>query len=151
MIRVGKVIESKNGICTVAFTVQTACKDCGQCKHAQEIPTIKLDGKYEVGDYVNIHLPDNQFLKATFIAYLLPLIGLMMGLWIGSKLIPNSTEFTAFLTAITGMGIPLFFIWLYEKTKKKKAAWEPYITNKVYNVEEIPEYIIETCKIYHKE
>lgn len=151
MLRIGKVIAYHNGMCTIEFTRLESCKTCGQCKHAQDNLTIEMNGDYAVGDYVSIYLPDNQFLKAASIAYLLPLFGLMLGLFLGSNLTGGQQDAITILCGALGLALPLLGIWLREKLRKTRPSWEPYIKEKVYNFGTMPTELIQNCIITSKE
>lgn len=131
MLSIGQVIASKNGICSVSFLRSESCKSCGQCKHGQEMPVIELEGNYAVGDYVSIYMPDNQFLKATVFAYVLPLLGLLLGMFIGARILPNPSDLLSILCGSLGLGLVLLYLRLSEKLRKEKPSWEPYIQGKI--------------------
>lgn len=131
MLSIGQVIANKDGICSISFLRTESCKTCGQCKHGQEMPVIELEGDYAVGDYVSIYMPDNQFLKATAFAYVLPLLGLLLGLFIGARLLPNPGDLQSILCGALGLGLVMLYLRLSEKLRKGKPSWEPYIREKI--------------------
>lgn len=125
MIRVGQVIKSENGNCTIKFSRLETCKSCSQCSHASKDTIIELPGDYAVGSIVEVYMPDNQFLKASAIAYVFPLLMLILGLYVGSSI--SEKESVTAISAFISMGFALLVINIVERFRQKKAYWEPYI------------------------
>lgn len=131
MIRVGEVIKSNNGICTIKFSKLESCKSCGQCNHANTDSIIDLEGDYLLGDYVEVCIPDNQLIKASSIAYVFPLIMLILGLYVGSLI--SKSEYIIALSSFIGVGIALLIINIAERLRNHKASWSPYIVGLAAN------------------
>lgn len=87
MEQYGEVIELKGNMAVVKFVRSKACQHCSGCisfspSEAQiEIENI-LDAK--VGDRVEIVLHARSMLKASLIAYMVPLGALIIGVFIGN-------------------------------------------------------------------
>lgn len=125
MNRVGTIIAKCDNICTIEFERLESCKACGQCTHSCKSSTIDLKGDFNIGDNVEVCMPDNKFLIAAAIAYLLPLTLLLTGLLLSSILTDN--EIIVAFSAFIGLGIGLILLNIVEHTIKNKALWQPYI------------------------
>lgn len=85
--RNGQVIAVHGNHAVVRFEREAACGACrvaGLCasgKHAQDLP-VRLDERDQVlaGDQVRVGLDTDIALRATLLAYLVPLAGLLLGL-----------------------------------------------------------------------
>ncbi len=145
MIRIGQVIKSENGNCTIKFPRLETCKSCSQCSHASKDTLIELPGNYTVGSNVEVYMPDNQFLKASAIAYVFPLVMLILGLYVGSSI--SEKESVTAISAFIGMGFALLVINIVERFRQKKASWEPYILGIARQDDLISDKKIELNKI----
>ena len=84
----GKIIAIEGDTATVAFTRSSMCEKCGACK-------LSGDGRMEIqvqntlkakmGDTVELSVPPSSMLLAGLLVYILPLIALIAGVWLGSR------------------------------------------------------------------
>ena len=92
MTNKGVVTEVNGDTLTVAFERHEACGDCHACMHGSEScakHTVKLKGKANVGDIIEVEMDSSHVMEASALAYMLPLaaIGLcrleegIKGLW----------------------------------------------------------------------
>ena len=135
MLRTGKVVAANRGELEVCFERPEACAHCGQCGGQKEKTLVKFPGDVPVGRWVDVDMPEGQVLKASVLAYVLPLVMLLGGLALGSLLFPQEA-----LWAVTGvlcMGLAWLILRLIEKRMKKKDVWQPKIVN-VYGDGEAP-------------
>lgn len=80
----GYVVETlENNIAKMKMQKHSACSSCGKCAHSQDQKDIIVDVYNEVGaqvgDYVEVNLDSVNVLKAVGIAYVIPLISLLVG------------------------------------------------------------------------
>ena len=93
MVNKGVVKEVLGEELVVVFERHEACGDCHACMHGSEDcakHTIKIKGKAEVGDIIEVEMDDSHVIAATAMAYMIPFAGLMLGLfggWALSKVI----------------------------------------------------------------
>lgn len=132
----GIVLKLENGNAVVGIKRNSACSSCGACElgsnHSQMYLTLENTVNAKPGDTVEIELPASQFLKASTILYLIPLmaliLGIILGYYIGVYLNLNAETFGA----ITGI---IFTIFTYmsirrlEPKFKKDSDLNPKITN----------------------
>ena len=85
----GKVVQLKGKLAVVRFQRSDACGHCNACFHfGSNEADIEIDNSCGagVGDIVAIELHSGSMFKASAIAYGIPLIGLMLGVFIGSRI-----------------------------------------------------------------
>ncbi len=152
MIRTGKVVANNDGNCDIEFVRLEACGKCGGCKLNNTPAQLTIQGDYNVGDYVDVSLPNEQFLKATAVAYLIPLIGLVIGLVLGNY-IPKyfgieASDITTLVGGVIGLALSMLGLGLSERLRKKPAVWEPHIVGKVVDPSctGIPAFTMESIR-----
>ncbi|QXM05946.1 SoxR reducing system RseC family protein [Crassaminicella indica] len=138
MIQVGKVIEIlDNNRARVLMRKHAACGECGACQHGQENMNLKIiafnASNAKVGELVEVNLETQNVLGAAFIAYVIPLFALLIGIGGGSYFLKklgfkDHIELYAMcigflLTAITYTGIRL-----REGSFKKNKKYMPVIS-----------------------
>ena len=81
------VVTAVNGdTLTVAFERHEACGDCHACMHGSENCAkhmVKIKGKAQVGDVIEVAMDDSHVMEASALAYMLPLAGFIAGLAAG--------------------------------------------------------------------
>lgn len=115
----GKIVQVTPAVTTVEIISSSACSAChasGLCgmseytKKAIEVPTRAWDS-YQTGEEVNVVLRASMGHKAVWLAYVMPLvvmmIVLMLLLWLGAG------ELAAGLGAIGGVVLYYLFLWLF--------------------------------------
>lgn len=83
----GKVLELKGKTAVVRFKRTDACGHCNACfRFGSNEADIEIDNtcNAQVGDTVIIELHSGSMFKASLIAYGIPLIGLVLGVYLGS-------------------------------------------------------------------
>ena len=103
MLRSGKVVAGENGVLEVCFERPEACAHCGACGGQKEETLVKIPGNVPVGRWIDVNMPEGQVLKASVLAYVMPLLMLLGGLALGSALFKN--EALCALTGIVCMGL----------------------------------------------
>lgn len=86
---VGTVEKIESDYVIVSIERQDMCGECHACEMLGEVKkcTLKCVNKCEsqIGDQVEVDVEHTSFMKATFIMYGLPLIGLLVGIGIGYR------------------------------------------------------------------
>jgi sigma-E factor negative regulatory protein RseC len=88
----------------------------------------------QVGDLVEIYLKEENFLKAVFIMYSIPLIGLLLGIGIGYLIFDN--ELLIMLLGIVVMSLTFVMIRLNEKRFKTEKFRPIAIKNQTRELED---------------
>ncbi|MBN1777203.1 MAG: SoxR reducing system RseC family protein [Clostridiales bacterium] len=129
MVKFGRIAEKndKNGTVTVRFERPEACGKCGACGSLSQKGEVVLPSDRDIGEWVRVEMPENRFLQATALVYIIPLLGLLAGLLIGFLLGGGSDLFTL-LGAVCGISVALVTLHLINKHVSKKPEWMPRIT-----------------------
>ncbi|MBQ8082212.1 MAG: SoxR reducing system RseC family protein [Clostridia bacterium] len=124
MIRTGRVVESAKGQLKVCFDRPEMCESCGACAgHAAHKELITVEGEGSVGDVAAVEMPDAKIVKVSLIAYIIPLVGLMLGLLIGQTL--TGTDLWAALLGVAGLALGLLIVRLADRRLGRRAEWTP--------------------------
>ena len=127
MIRTGFVKEKKGEELSVCFERPSSCEGCKGCAKGlmgkNELLTVF--GEAEVGDFVDVQMPENRVFQASLLAYALPLCMLIAGLAVGSLL--GLSDAIAFVMALAGLALGFVLARLAEKILSKKKNWRPTI------------------------
>ena len=89
LCQTGRVIETRGSIAIVRFARSDACGHCNACFHfGSNEADIEIENacRATVGDIVAIELHSGSMFKASAIAYGIPLIGLIAGAMLGSRI-----------------------------------------------------------------
>lgn len=128
---IGRVEELEGKLGVVHMDRQDMCGDCHACEalSGKKSCVIKCINtvQAQVGDVVEVDVTQQIFLKATYIMYGLPFVGLMIGLGLGYIISLDMTahmgEIVMIAGAFLGMGSMLFYI----KWRDKKNAYHKYM------------------------
>ncbi len=124
MVRTGKVVGISGKAIEVCFERPEMCAQCGACMgHKPHEETVRIEGSAEIGDTVAVEMPDAKIVKVSLIAYIIPLIGLMIGLLIGQVLLKS--DLWAALTGLLGLGTGILVTRMLDKRLGAQKAWQP--------------------------
>lgn len=138
MDQTGKVMEVyKNNKAKILMRKHSACGDCGACQHGKEnmdiniIALNEIDAK--VGEFVEVNMETQNVLSAAFIAYVIPLIVLIIGVAGGSFLLGKigfngNIEIYSIFIGLFGMAITFIMIKLYENQLNNDKRYMPSIS-----------------------
>ena len=125
MIRTGKVIRIEDSAPVVCFDRLASCDGCKGCSGEQRQTSVRVLGEAHEGDEVDVQMPDNHILSLSFVMYLIPMVGLVLGIMLGNRLFDNqlaSLGVGLAMMALIFVGIALFDHWL-----QKQEKWQPRI------------------------
>lgn len=125
MERVGEVTAIKDGLLEVTFCSPEECEKCHGCAGHHKPTVLTVPGSAQVGDAAIVSLPDEKVATASLLVYVLPLIGLMVGLFAGFLL--HLSDGGTALLALLGLVLMLSIAWLTEKKRKQNADWQPKV------------------------
>lgn len=126
MRRKGRVVAAKPGCVSVCFQRPEACHHCGGCAGQKQETLVWVPGDAKIGSVVEVEMPDGQVVKASLIAYALPLLLLLAGLFAGIRVFQSEAAGAAL--GIGLMGLSYGLLRLAEKQMRKKRQWQPRIT-----------------------
>ncbi len=129
----GIIEEIKNGIATVNITTFSACASCqangacGMSETAEKKIYVAVEkDRYQKGELVSILMKKSLGLKATFLAYVIPFILIIIALIVMSSI--GIKELYAGIIALALL-VPYFFILHFFKDKLQKTF--QFTVNKV--------------------
>ena len=127
MNRIGVVKSCKGNILKVCFDRPEGCAGCKGCEKGFMSPTelLTVFGKAEPGDLVSVRIPENKTLSAALLAYGLPLLLLLAGLFIASG--AGLADGLILLCALAGMVIGYGISKLIEKQLRGHGDWCPTV------------------------
>ncbi len=129
MIRTGFVKEKKGDQLRVCFDRPEACEGCKGCAKGllpkKELLTIT--GQAEVGDMVDVEMPEAQMLKASMLAYAMPLALFLIGLGVGSA--ARLSDGVTALIALVCLGLGYVAARVIDKKLGRRPRWKTAIVN----------------------
>ena len=129
MIKFGLVTayDGKTGMAALQYARPDACEKCGACGGASgRRETLRLKAECAPGNWVKVELPDGRFLSAAAIAYGIPLVCFLAGLFLGYFL-SGGQETPALLGSALGLGVGVLFLGLAERKIRNKPEWTPRV------------------------
>ena len=135
MLRTGKVVSAREGELEVCFERPEACARCGACAGQKEKTLVKIPGNAPVGRWLEVDMPEGQVLKASALAYGIPLLMLLGGIALGSVLFQQEALWA--VSGVACMGLSWAVLRCIEKKMRAKAVWQPKIV-RVFGEGEAP-------------
>ena len=121
------VLEVKDKKAKVKIERSKSCRGCGLCSlnpGGMMVTEVEDSIGVKVGNRVQVEIPDKDFLKAAFILYLVPVIGLITGALIGSKFNPHMSIFGGFI----GLVLSFVFVHYYDRKMGRRKRFYSRIT-----------------------
>ena len=127
MIRTGFVKEKKGETLNVCFERPSSCEGCKGCAKGlmRKSELLTVYGDANVGDTVDVKMPENRVFQASLLAYALPLCGLIAFLMIGSLI--GLSDTVSFFLALLGLAVGFGIGRVVEKILSKNKNWRPEI------------------------
>ena len=125
MERTGEVTAVKGEWLEVTFCRPADCEKCNACGLHQKTASMMVRGKAKLGDQAVVSLPSSTVMQASLLAYVLPLAGLLIGLFAGMALFPQAETAAGLIGALIGLAVPLGFVVLTEKRRRQNDRWQP--------------------------
>jgi len=130
------VVESKKNLARVEIRRSSACEGCKACSVGRDGKPLRVWASNpigaRVGETVEIELGDKTFLSATLIAYGVPLLAFLLGIFLGFKLSTSlnisSTEPFALLVGLGLMAISFLIIHFITGREEVKTKYSSRIT-----------------------
>ena len=132
----GKIEEIRKQTALVRIQKRSACAHCeskGSCSISKRDMLIEVPNDLQagVGDQVEVSVPEGTLLKLSALIYLLPVLLLLIGAFLGS-LLGDALQMNSSLTAIIlgggFMGISFYGLILFDRKKRKGNKYYPRMT-----------------------
>jgi sigma-E factor negative regulatory protein RseC len=124
---IGLITNIKDGTAQIRFLRGSACAHCGACLSVgdseMEISLPNTLGAKE-GDRVAVDLAPKRLVQASLIAYAVPLVLLIAGVFIGSRY----ADWAGLALGIAACGISYLILRIVEKKSAKNKSFQPRMT-----------------------
>lgn len=125
----GVVVKVKNGRATVRFDRKSACDSCHMCAVTKDGMKVEVlvDNTLgaAVGDFVSIQMGEKFVLTAAAIVYIIPLVLVGVGLWLGTLV----SELAQVLFAVGGLILGFVVAFVLDRfVIRKKKGFVPVMT-----------------------
>jgi sigma-E factor negative regulatory protein RseC len=124
---IGLVTAITDGTAQIRFLRGSACAHCGACltvgESEMEISLPNTLGAKE-GDRVAVDLSPKRVVQASLLAYAVPLLLLIAGVLIGSRI----ADWAGLALGIGACGIGYLILRIVEKKSAKKKSFQPRMT-----------------------
>lgn len=141
MDQIGYVVSLSEEYAIVDVRRTSACGDkCGSCKGGCHVPAVRVKIKNRLnakpGDYVEISMETKSIMKSAFVAYIIPLFMLIIGIGIGvyfSKYLGiNNSELFGLGLGVIFLTISFFILKIIDNRVKEKNSLEFTMENILY-------------------
>ncbi len=120
----GEITARKKDMMEVTFCRPEACAACNACEGGKKEHKIWIRGEGKIGDIAVVDMPDKMVVKASAIAYGLPLFGLLGGMILGN-VIAGGQDAGILAGGAVGLGISLLVLKMTEKSRAGREEWSP--------------------------
>ena len=124
---IGLVTSVTDGTAQIRFLRGSACAHCGACltvgDSEMEVSLPNTLGA-KAGDRVVVDLSPKRVVQASLLAYAVPLILLIAGVLIGSRI----ADWAGLALGVAACGIGYLILRVVEKTSAKKKNFQPRMT-----------------------
>ncbi len=124
MERTGEVTAVNGEWLEITFCRPADCEKCHACIGGPKTISVKVRGKANPGDFAVVQMAVKTVTAATLLAYGLPLVGLMAGMFLGEWLLPAESSLGGILGGAVGLLLPIAGLLLTEKRRQKDPRWE---------------------------
>ncbi len=132
MLQKGEVVEKGDGVISVVFERADACKHCSGCSMQDKCTKVELKGDADVGDTVDVEMPDRNVVGASLLAYIAPLAVLLGGMALGVLLhdalgVGMDKNLFGALCGLALMAVSFFFIHRIDLRLRNRRNWLPRV------------------------
>ena len=124
---IGLVTSVSDGTAQIRFLRGSACAHCGACltvgDSEMEISLPNTLGAKE-GDRVVVDLSPKRVVQASLIAYAVPLVLLIAGVLVGSRI----ADWAGLVLGVAACGLGYLILRIVEKKSAKKKSFQPTMT-----------------------
>ncbi|MDY0092168.1 MAG: SoxR reducing system RseC family protein [Candidatus Vecturithrix sp.] len=136
---IGRVAKVNKGYVCVEIEKRSACADCHVgcvCDLGKSVMLIDASDPIGVheNDTVQLSIPTESALRASFAVYGIPLIALILGVLAGEYLgkVFGITTILEVLGGFVSLGIALIFVKLYDNVFRQNRKNQPVITKVIH-------------------
>ena len=126
MEQIGEVTAVRGRMLEITFCRPEECEKCHGCEGHHRPSVLTIEGLANVGDTAIVSMPDRTLVKASLLAYVMPVAGLLLGLAAGSAIF--GSDLAAAAGGLIGLGLCAGIVALTERKRRGNAAWQPVVT-----------------------
>lgn len=135
MKEIGTVVGVSDGKISVSVKRSAACEKCGRCSHSHitfaDNSTLTVEaistGDVKPGDLVELEMTGQDYLRLSFLVYVLPMIGTGIGFavgWFLGRILGNATLWGG-IFAVGTFALSFFWLHHYDKVATKTGRYLP--------------------------
>ena len=125
MERTGTITAVSGDMLEVTFCRPGDCEKCHACIGGEKKHVLLVKGEGHVGDVAVVSLPEQTVVKASALAYLLPLAGLFIGMLLGALVAPQSETAGSAIGGVIGLAATLIGLTATEKKRSQSGKYAP--------------------------
>ncbi len=133
---IGMVKELVGTDAVIQFQRSKMCDHCGACMSVGDkevVQRIQNTLGAKVGDYVEVYIPPKRIVQASMLAYVVPLLMLLLGVWVGSRI----SDIMALILGLFGCGIAYLVLRLLEQRRKLAEPFRPHMVDILDSAEDV--------------
>lgn len=128
----GKIVEViDDSTAIVTMVKHTSCKNCGAC-HIGSKPemsiTVENTVNAKLGNIVEVSMPTQNILSAAFIMYVIPLVMLVAGIGIGTKIFSSLSGGEIFAILLGFALLTVSYLVIRQNEKRFREKYKAVIT-----------------------
>ncbi|MBQ8160444.1 MAG: SoxR reducing system RseC family protein [Clostridia bacterium] len=127
MERIGEIISARGNRLVVQFCRGDECGSCHACEGGQKTTEVTVFGQGAVGDYAAIQMPTSTVVKASLLAYIVPLCAFFLGMLLGQLILPANPNLGAAVGGILFLAVAWGIITLGERKRRNDPRWHPVL------------------------
>lgn len=127
MERTGTITAVSGDTLEVTFCRPGDCEKCHACLGGEKKHVLQVKGEGHVGDVAVVSLPEQTLVKASALAYLVPVAGLFAGMLFGALIAPQSETVSMAVGGVIGLAIPLIGLKATEKRRHQSGKYAPQL------------------------
>ena len=141
----GIIEKTMDGKAIVRVWQRSACAGCGSrgsCEISNKETHIEVlnEIRAETGDYVELTIPEGAVLKLSLLVYCLPIIGLIIGAFLGDAVSNHLLIGSPSLSILGGaifMGATFFFLRRLDRKSDQNKKYQPRINRIITNPDQL--------------
>ena len=138
MLESGSIVEIKEKTMTVRFARSSMCEKCGACERAQEAMLMEVERLKDakLGDVVEVQMGEKTLISASMLAYGVPLLLLLAGLYLGYMLpawtgLPLPADLMAAALGLLLAAASFMMLRATEKQRRASGKYAPKVANHI--------------------
>ena len=124
----GEITKVQNGMMEVTFCRPEACAACNACEGGKKEHSIWVRGEGNVGEIAIVDMPDRMVVRASAIAYGMPLVCLLGGMALG-HLVTGGGDVGTAVGALPGLAAGMVLLKVTEKHRRGREEWSPKVVD----------------------